>query len=294
MRIRRRSIEIVLSAIVLAAACGRNVPAPAERPLEILVTNDDGIEAPGIAALVEALRPLGTVTVAAPDVNRSGASHGVTSDRPIVVRESVRDGLRWLAIDALPATCVRLAVEELLPARPDIVVSGINRGENLGTVTFFSATVGAAREAGFLGVPAIAVNLVAARGMDFGTAAAVTAAIVRAVGRDGIAKGAFLNVNVPPLPLDAPQGTAAHPAGHAGAARVLRGDRPRRRRGRVQARLEASRAGRGGHRHLGRAQRLRLGLRVRLRPVGRRPARRLPDSAAPRTPHVPVIRRSIH
>ena len=203
MRIRRRPVEIVFLAAVLAA-CGRNVPAPApaERPLEILVSNDDGIEAPGIAALVEALRPLGTVTVAAPDGNRSGVSHGVTSDRPIIVRESVREGLKWFAIDALPATCVRLAIEELLPTGPDIVVSGINRGENLGTVTFYSATVGAAREAVFLGVPAVAVNLVAAKGMDFGTAGAITAAIVRAVGREGIAKGTLLNVNVPPLPLE--------------------------------------------------------------------------------------------
>jgi 5'-nucleotidase len=205
MRVRRRSIETVLAAIAilaLAAACGRNAPAPAEGPLAILVTNDDGIGAPGILALAEALRPLGTVTVAAPDGNRTGASHGVTSERPIAVREDDRDGIRWIAIDALPATCVRLAVEELLAAPPDLVVSGINRGENLGTVTFYSATVGAAREAAFLGIPAIAINLVTAKGADFGTAAGIAADIVRAVGRNGIAQGTFLNVNVPPLPRE--------------------------------------------------------------------------------------------
>ncbi|HPW17170.1 MAG TPA: 5'/3'-nucleotidase SurE [Candidatus Aminicenantes bacterium] len=200
---RRRRCEFVLLALaVAAAACGPRSPAPAAGPLAILVTNDDGIDAAGIKALAEALRPLGTVTVAAPDRGRSGASHGVTSDRPIAVRESVREGARWIAIDALPATCVRLAVEALLPSRPDIVVSGINAGENLGAVTFYSATVGAAREAAFLGLPALAVNLARGRGEDYGTAAAVTAAIVRALGRDGIAPGAFLNVNVPPLPLD--------------------------------------------------------------------------------------------
>jgi 5'-nucleotidase len=205
MRERRRSIETVLAAVailVLAAACGRNAPAPAEGPLAVLVTNDDGVGAPGIAALVEALRPLGTVTVAAPDGNRSGSSHGVISERPIAVREDDRDGVKWFAIDALPATCVRLAVEELVAAPPDFVVSGINRGENLGTVTFYSATVGAAREAAFLGIPAIAVNLVAAEGMGYGPAAAVTAEIIRAIGRDGIAAGTFLNVNVPPLPRE--------------------------------------------------------------------------------------------
>lgn len=202
MRYRRRRLDLVLLAFVLAAACGPQAPAPAAGPLAILVTNDDGIDAPGIAAVVEALRPLGTVTVAAPSGERTGSSHSVTSGRPIAVRESVRDGVRWIAIDALPPTCVRLAVEVLLPSRPDLVISGINAGENLGTVTFYSATVGAAREAAFLGLPAIAVNLARGRDMDYGTAAAVVAGIVRALGRDGIGRGTFLNVNVPPLPPD--------------------------------------------------------------------------------------------
>jgi len=201
MRNRRPPFEIVVLALVLAAACGGTAPAkPAAAPLSILVTNDDGIEAPGIAALAEALRPLGTVTVAAPRDPRSGASHGVTSDRPIAVLESERQGLTWFAIDALPATCVRLALEKLLPERPDLVVSGINWGENLGTVTFYSATVGAAREAAFLGIPAIAVNLAGRKGAGYEAAAAVTADIVRALGPNGIAKGTFLNVNLPDLP----------------------------------------------------------------------------------------------
>lgn len=202
VRYRRRRLEIALLALALAAACGRTAAPPAEGPPSILVTNDDGIEAPGIVALAAALRPLGPVTVAAPDRGRSGTSHGVTSDRPIAVRESFAEGVRWIAIDALPATCVRLAVEELLPSRPGLVVSGINAGENLGTVTFYSATVGAAREAAFLGIPALAVNLVRGREQDYGTAAAVAAEIVRALGRDGIVRGTFLNVNVPPLPRE--------------------------------------------------------------------------------------------
>lgn len=192
----------IVFAALLSAACGGAVNGPAPGPLKILVTNDDGIEAPGILALAEALVPLGTVTVAAPLDPRSGVSHGVTSDRPIRVVESERQGMTWYAIDALPATCVRLALEKLVPERPDIVVSGINRGENLGTVTFYSATVAGAREPAFLGVPAIAVNLAAAKGMDYGEAAAITAAIVRAVGKDGIPKGTFLNINVPALARD--------------------------------------------------------------------------------------------
>lgn len=204
MNERKTLAASVLIAVLLAAACGGGAPAPsapsAPGPLSILITNDDGIESSGIAALAAALAPLGAVTVAAPDRGRSGSSHGVTSDRPIAVRESERAGQRWIAIDALPATCVRLAVEELLPLKPDIVLSGINHGENLGTVTFYSATVGAAREAAFLGLPAIAVNLVSSKGMDFAGAAAVVADIVRALGRNGVPRGAFLNINVPPLP----------------------------------------------------------------------------------------------
>ena len=203
MRRRRwSSTGFVVLALLSAAACGGPAPEPSSRPLRILVSNDDGIDAPGILALAEALLPLGTVTVAAPRDPRSGSSHGVTSDRPIAVLESERQGLTWFAIDALPATCVRLALEKLLPERPDLVVSGINNGENLGTVTFYSATVAAAREAAFLGVPAVAVHLAAGRGMDYNVAAGIMADILRAVGKDGIPKGTFLNVNIPALPQD--------------------------------------------------------------------------------------------
>jgi len=201
-RQRRSSTGFVVLALLLAAACGGTAPEPSSRPLKILVSNDDGIDAPGILALAEALLPLGTVTVAAPRDPRSGVSHGVTSDRPIAVLESERQGMTWFSIDALPATCVRLALEKLLPKRPDLVVSGINSGENLGTVTFYSATVAAAREAALLGLPAIAVNLAAGKDMDYSVAAGILADIVRALGKDGIPKGTFLNVNVPALARD--------------------------------------------------------------------------------------------
>jgi len=201
-RRRRSSTGFVVLALLLAAACGGTAPEPSSRPLKILVSNDDGIDGPGILALADALLPLGTVTVAAPRDPRSGTSHGVTSDRLIAVEESERQGTTWFSIDALPATCVRLALEALLPEKPDVVVSGINRGENLGTVTFYSATVAGAREAAFLGIPSIAVNLAAGKGMDYKVAAGIMADIVRAVGKDGIPKGTFLNVNIPALSLD--------------------------------------------------------------------------------------------
>ena len=193
-------LGLAILTAALAVSCGRPAPETPPGGLRMLVTNDDGIEAPGLAALAEALLPLGTVTVAAPQENRSGVSHGVTSDRPIGVRESQRGGVTWYSIDALPATCARLALETLLPEKPDFVLSGINRGENLGAVTFYSATVAGAREAAFLGIPAMAVHLAAGPGMNYGEAAAVAAEIVRAVGTRGLPKGTFLNVNVPALP----------------------------------------------------------------------------------------------
>jgi len=206
---RRRpqsSTGFVVLGLLLAAACGGTAPEPSSRPLKILVSNDDGIDAPGILALAEALLPLGTVTVAAPRDPRSGVSHGVTSDRPIGVVERERQGMTWFSIDALPATCVRLALEKLLPERPDLVVSGINWGENLGAVTFYSATVAAAREAALLGLPAIAVNLAGRKGTDYAAAAGILADIVRALGKDGIPKGTFLNVNIPDLPKESIRG----------------------------------------------------------------------------------------
>ncbi len=203
---RRGFLAILFLAAVIAAGCGRPPAPAASRPLAILVTNDDGIDAPGIAALAEAFRPLGQVTVVAPRHPRSGSSHAVTSDRPIRVWESERAGQRWISVDALPATCVRLAIESLLPAKPDLVLSGINRGENLGTVTFYSATVGAAREGAFLGIPAMAVNLASAENMDYGPAAAAAVEIVRALGIDGFAPGTLLNVNVPAGPREALRG----------------------------------------------------------------------------------------
>lgn len=202
MKRRLFPVELVLLTIFMTLSCGGTMREASPGPLNILVTNDDGIDAPGIAALAEALLPLGTVTVAAPRENRSGVSHGVTSDRLIGVVESERLGARWFAIDALPATCLRLALETLLPGKPDIVVSGINKGENLGTVTFYSATVAGAREAAFLGIPSIAVHLAAGKGMDYRSAASIMADIVRSVGKDGIPERTFLNINIPSLAPD--------------------------------------------------------------------------------------------
>jgi len=186
----------------VAVACACAAPKAPASPLKILVSNDDGIEAPGLAALVEALRRVGRVTVAAPLANQSGVSHAMTANKLVAVQKSERGGLLWYGIDATPAACARLAIEVLLPERPDIVVTGINKGENLGVVTFYSATVAGAREAAFLGIPAVSVNLRSGEGMDYGPAADFTAALVKALAGGGLPPGVYLNINVPNLPKD--------------------------------------------------------------------------------------------
>jgi 5'-nucleotidase len=169
---------------------------------KILLTNDDGIEAPGLEALFDALKKVGTLTVAAPVQEQTGVSHGMTTQKLLAVRLSEQKGARWFGIDGTPASSVRLALESLLLEKPDVVISGINRGENLGLVTYYSATFAAAREAAFLRIPAIAVNLQRGPDMDYRTAADFTAALVEELARRGFEKGVFLNVNVPALPRD--------------------------------------------------------------------------------------------
>ncbi len=212
---------LLLTSLLLTACAPAASPAPPagtetartapERRPNILVSNDDGVEAPGIAALVRELAKFASVTVAAPSQGASGASHSKTSGEPIFVVEAVKNGVRWYGIRATPATCVRLALESLLEVKPDFVVSGINRGENLGVITYYSATLGAAREAAFDGVAAIAVNQESGTGMDYSAAAEFAAALVRALAKNPVKTGLFLNVNVPNLPRDKIKGVLAVP-----------------------------------------------------------------------------------
>ena len=163
-----------------------------QNPPRILLTNDDGIDAPGLAAMHKALSRVGRVTVAAPATNQSATGHGLTTGRnPIFVTTWTDDGGSvWHSINARPATCVSLALENLLSETPDIVVSGSNHGENLGLVTYYSGTVGAAREAAFKGIPSIAVSVQAGSPIDFEAAAEFTAHLV----------GKYLKRNSPPRP----------------------------------------------------------------------------------------------
>lgn len=165
--------------------------------MKILLSNDDGIDAPGLAALYEAVSNLGEVTVVAPDRERSGAGHSLTLHRPLRIHAR---GLRRYAIDGTPTDCVSLALKEIMKNDlPDVVLSGINSGPNLGDDITYSGTVSAALEAALLGLPAIALSLAVRNGEtpNFAPAMDVAAHLLKKVVEQGLPRDVLLNVNVP-------------------------------------------------------------------------------------------------
>jgi 5'-nucleotidase len=166
--------------------------------MRILVSNDDGYFSPGIALLAERLARLGEITVVAPERDRSGASNSLTLDRPLLVRRAA-NGFRY--VNGTPTDCVHLALTGLVDPPPDIVVSGINFGANMGDDTIYSGTVAAATEGYLFGIPSIAVSLASKVGGHFETAAAIAVQLVERFGRAPIREPVLLNVNVPDIPL---------------------------------------------------------------------------------------------
>jgi 5'-nucleotidase len=190
----------------------------------ILATNDDGVHAPGIRTLAGALGGLGEVWIVAPDREASASGQSLTLKHPLRA-EKIEPNV--VAVDGTPADCVNLAIVKLLPRRPAVVVSGINRGGNLGDDIFYSGTVGAAREATFFGVPAIAVSLAARADLDYAPAADFTRRLVGLVIARGLPERTLLNVNVP---AGQPTGVAVTVQGrrsHEGT--ILEGLDPRHR-----------------------------------------------------------------
>ena len=179
--------------------------------MRILVSNDDGYRAPGLAALAAAMAQLGAVTVVAPDRNRSGASNSLTLDRPI--RAALGDN-GYTFVDGTPTDCVHLAITGLLDEEPDIVVSGINAGANLGDDVLYSGTVAAAMEGRFLGFPAIAVSLVGEEPQHYVTAAEVAKRLVLRLQTQTLPADTILNVNVPDVPWAELTGFEATRLGH--------------------------------------------------------------------------------
>jgi len=167
----------------------------------ILLTNDDGIDAPGLAALRRALEPLGTVLTLAPDGNRSAIARGITIGRPLHARETrFGGGFSGYALDGTPADCVRAAALGFFGERPEIIVAGANMGANLGDDVAYSGTVAAALEGALLGLPAVAVSVQGMAPAHFDEAARLAAPIVERVLADGLPHGLVLNVNLPDLP----------------------------------------------------------------------------------------------
>jgi len=170
--------------------------------MRILLTNDDGCQAPGLRALYDALEGLAELWVAAPVEERSGVSHGFTIRDPLRV-----DLIPWtperrgFAVQGTPVDAVKLGVRSLLPAAPDLLVAGINQGENTGVDLLYSGTVAAAIESAILDVPAVAVSLASRKSRDFAAAAAVARLVVETALEKHLAPGKMLNVNVPAIPL---------------------------------------------------------------------------------------------
>lgn len=183
--------------------------------MRILLSNDDGFQAPGIAALYEAVKDLAEVVVVAPDKNCSGASNSLTLQRPLSVK-TAPNGFKY--VDGTPTDCVHLAVTGLLGFRPDLVISGINDGENMADDTLYSGTVGAAMEGYLLGIPSLAFSMSRKPPQHFETGGHVARALVQRMLSAPPKNAWLLNVNIPDVPTPQLQGMRVTRLGRRHAA----------------------------------------------------------------------------
>ena len=172
--------------------------------MRILLSNDDGYFAPGLQALADALTGLGEIVVVAPEQNRSGASNSLTLDRPLFLKKSANG---FYFVNGTPTDCVHLAITGMLDSLPDIIVSGINNGANMGDDTIYSGTVAAATEGYLLGIPSIAVSLTSFDGNHFDTAGRVVRELVEKFIKQPFTEPVLLNVNVPDIPYEQLRGS---------------------------------------------------------------------------------------
>ena len=193
--------------------------------MRILLSNDDGYFAPGLAALAQALSTVAEVTVVAPERDRSGASNSLTLDRPLTLRQS-SSGFHY--VNGTPTDCVHLAVTGWLSQLPDMVVSGINHGANMGDDTIYSGTVAAATEGFLLGIPSIAVSLAGVTMGHYATAAQVALDLVQRYRKQPLAQAMLLNVNVPDMPYASLKGVQTTRLGKRHKAEpVVKAENPR-------------------------------------------------------------------
>lgn len=171
--------------------------------LKILISNDDGVYAKGLSILVNELKQFASVDVVAPDRNRSGASNSLTLSAPLRVKQ-LENG--FISVEGTPTDCVHVAITGLVESTPDMVISGINHGSNLGDDVWYSGTVAAAMEGRFLGLPAIAVSLASEQCKHYETAARVVRELVDQILKNRLPKTTILNVNVPDVPYEELQG----------------------------------------------------------------------------------------
>ena len=180
--------------------------------MRILATNDDGIMAPGLAAMRRALAGLGEVTVVAPTTPRSAVGHSISLTEPVLChRMDLGEGVAGFGIEGSPADCVKLAVLELMPERPDLVVSGLNLGANVGINVLYSGTVAAAVEGAFYGLPSAAVSLEDGESVDFEGAADLAKRLIEQFIASRPERGALLNINIPNLSPGPPKGVKVVP-----------------------------------------------------------------------------------
>ena len=165
--------------------------------MHLLLSNDDGIFAEGLKFLSKALAPLGEITVVAPNRDRSASSNSLTLNRPIRA-EVLQHG--WYSVDGTPTDCVHLAITGLLKNEPDIVVSGINAGANLGDDVIYSGTVAAAMEGRFLGLPAVAISLTSFQPKHLASAAEVSHELITKLAQTDLPKDVIININIPDIP----------------------------------------------------------------------------------------------
>src|SRR3990167_5367218 len=166
--------------------------------MKILISNDDGVHAPGLRYLASALEKMAEITVVAPDRNRSGASNSLTLDNPLRV---VTTSNGFYSVNGTPTDCVHLGVTGLLKELPDIIVSGINEGSNLSDDVLYSGTVAAATEGRFLGLPSLAISLAGPRCEHYDTAAQIAKLIVLQLAETPLTYDTILNINVPDMPF---------------------------------------------------------------------------------------------
>ncbi len=180
--------------------------------MRVLLSNDDGIAAPGLLAMHEVMGGESEVFVVAPETGQSASAHGITLTAPLAVtRVQLPGGEMGLSVNGRPADCVKLAIRQLLPGPPDLVVSGINDGANVGMNVLYSGTVAAAAEGALLGIPSVAVSLAHAEQMDYAGAAQIAWALIRQLKESGLHGGQLININVPDLSGGGPRGVRVVP-----------------------------------------------------------------------------------